>query len=88
MTFWMVLTVLLSFFICSLGLQKGVERITKVMMAFLFFCILPYPLRAQVTPARRCGGAEILPGARFRKNGRSTASVKLYLPPWARPSSR
>ena len=29
MTFWMVLVVLLSFFICSLGLQKGVERITR-----------------------------------------------------------
>ena len=31
MTFWMVLIVLTSFFVCSLGLQKGVERITKAV---------------------------------------------------------
>lgn len=46
MTFWMVLTVLLSFFICSLGLQKGVERITKVMMAFLFLIMLVLCVRS------------------------------------------
>ena len=40
MTFWMVLVVLLSFFICSLGLQKGVERITKAMMSCLFLILL------------------------------------------------
>lgn len=39
MTFWMVLVVLLSFGVCSLGLQKGVERITKVMMSCLFVII-------------------------------------------------
>ena len=32
---WMVLATLLGFGICSLGLQKGVERITKVMMVCL-----------------------------------------------------
>lgn len=40
MTFWMILAVLLSFGICSLGLQKGVERITKVMMLCLFALIV------------------------------------------------
>ena len=40
MTFWMVLAVLLSFSICSLGLQKGVERITKVMMLCLLALII------------------------------------------------
>ncbi|MCI8597679.1 MAG: sodium-dependent transporter [Lachnospiraceae bacterium] len=40
MTFWMVVTVLLSFGICSLGLRNGVERITKIMMAFLFVILL------------------------------------------------
>lgn len=40
MTFWMILAVLLSFGICSLGLQKGVERITKVMMICLLALIV------------------------------------------------
>ena len=40
MTFWMILAVLLSFGICSLGLQKGVERITKVMMLCLLALIV------------------------------------------------
>lgn len=35
MTFWMIVIVLLGFFICSLGLEKGVERITKGMMIAL-----------------------------------------------------
>lgn len=35
MTFWMILAVLLAFGICLLGLEKGVERITKVMMICL-----------------------------------------------------
>lgn len=35
MTFWMVLAVLIGFGVCSLGLQKGVEKITKVMMSCL-----------------------------------------------------
>lgn len=35
MTFWMILAVLLAFGICLLGLQKGVERITKIMMICL-----------------------------------------------------
>lgn len=30
--FWMVLVVLIGIFVCSIGLQKGVERITKWMM--------------------------------------------------------
>ncbi len=50
MTFWMVLTVLLSFFICSLGLQKGVERITKVMMAFLFVILAVLCVRSVTLP--------------------------------------
>ena len=40
MTFWMILTVLLSFGICSLGLQGGIERITKVMMSCLLVLIV------------------------------------------------
>lgn len=40
MTFWMILAVLLSFGICSLGLRNGVERITKVMMLCLLVLIV------------------------------------------------
>lgn len=40
MTFWMAAAVVLAFGICSLGLQKGVERITKVMMICLLALII------------------------------------------------
>lgn len=40
MTFWMILAVVVSFGICSLGLQKGVERVTKVMMLCLLALIV------------------------------------------------
>ncbi|MDY3249563.1 MAG: sodium-dependent transporter [Candidatus Choladocola sp.] len=40
LTFWMVLVVLISFGICVLGVQKGVERITKVMMIALLALIM------------------------------------------------
>ncbi len=40
MIFWMVLVVVLGFFICSRGVQKGVEKITKVMMIALLALII------------------------------------------------
>lgn len=40
LTFWMIVIVLLGFGICSMGLQNGVERITKIMMAFLFVILI------------------------------------------------
>ncbi len=40
MTFWMILVVVVSFLICSLGLQNGVEKITKVMMIALLGLII------------------------------------------------
>ena len=40
MGLWMVITVLISFAVCSIGLQKGIERITKVMMTCLLVLIL------------------------------------------------
>ncbi len=46
MTFWMVITVLLSFGICNLGLQNGVERITKIMMGFLFVILIVLCIRS------------------------------------------
>lgn len=46
MTGWMLAAVVLSFGICSLGLQKGVERITKVMMGFLFVILVALCIRS------------------------------------------
>lgn len=40
MSFWMILVVVLSFGICSLGVQKGLERITKFMMICLLGLIV------------------------------------------------
>lgn len=40
MGFWMFLVVIIGFFVCSRGVQKGVEKITKVMMLALLFLIV------------------------------------------------
>lgn len=45
MTGWMVLAVLLSFGICLLGLEKGVERITKIMMICLLSVMIVLVVR-------------------------------------------
>lgn len=39
-TVWMAITVLLGFFVCSRGLQNGIERIGKWMMGALFLLIV------------------------------------------------
>ena len=36
LTGWMLLVAVIGFGVCAMGVQKGVERITKVMMAALF----------------------------------------------------
>lgn len=45
MIFWMSCVVFISFGICSLGLQKGVEKITKFMMSGLLFIMLILTVR-------------------------------------------
>ncbi len=50
MTFWMVLAVLIGFGVCSLGLQKGVEKITKVMMSCLLLIMGLLVVRAVTLP--------------------------------------
>ena len=71
MTFWMVLVVLLSFFICSLGLQKGVERITKAMMSCLFLILLILRIRSVTLPGASEGlRFYLIPDfTRFTENG-------------------
>lgn len=46
MTFWMLVVVILGFGVCSLGLQKGVEKITKVMMTALLGLIIILAIHA------------------------------------------
>lgn len=46
MTAWMIVTVMIGFFVCSLGLQNGVERITKVMMSSLFIIMIALAVRS------------------------------------------
>ena len=46
MTFWMLVVGVLGFGVCSLGLQKGVEKITKVMMTALLGLIIILAIHA------------------------------------------
>ena len=48
--FWIVLTTLLGFGICMLGLRKGVEKITKIMMSSLFVIMLVLAVRSFTLP--------------------------------------
>lgn len=50
MGFWMVVTVLLCFAVCSRGLQNGVEKINKVMMTCLLLLILVLVVRSVTLP--------------------------------------
>ena len=43
---WMLVSVAIGFAICSLGLQNGVERITKCMMACLFLIMIVLCVRS------------------------------------------
>ena len=52
---FMVLAVVLGFLICSMGLQKGVERITKVMMIALLAIITLLAVRAVSLPGAGSG---------------------------------
>lgn len=54
MTGWMAATVLGGFLVCSFGLQKGLERITKVMMLGLLCLIALLAVHSLTLP----GGAE------------------------------
>lgn len=44
--FWMLAVIILGFLVCSLGLQKGVEKITTVMMTCLFLVIIVLIIRS------------------------------------------
>ncbi len=47
---WMVTISIIGFAICAIGLQKGVERVTKVMMSALFVIMIVLVIRAVTLP--------------------------------------
>ncbi|WP_058484888.1 sodium-dependent transporter [Defluviitalea phaphyphila] len=48
--FWMIIVSILGFGVCSLGLQNGVEKITKVMMSALFLIMIALVIRSVTLP--------------------------------------
>ena len=55
MGFWMAVTVVAGFFICSRGLQNGLEKITKWMMAALLLLILVLAGHSLILPGAKEG---------------------------------
>lgn len=55
MTVYMAIIVVSGFSICSFGLQKGVERVTKVMMSFFFILLLVLAFKSVTLPNAELG---------------------------------
>lgn len=55
MTGWMILTVLLSFGVCGMGLEKGIEKITKIMMSVLIVLMVVLAVHSLVLPNASAG---------------------------------
>ncbi|WP_195983444.1 sodium-dependent transporter [Clostridium sp. D33t1_170424_F3] len=55
MTIAMIFVVVLCFGICSFGLQKGVEKVTKVMMVSLFIIMILLAIRSVTLPGAQEG---------------------------------
>lgn len=50
MGLWMAITVIVGFIVCSFGLQKGIERISKWMMSALLILIIVLAVHSLVLP--------------------------------------
>jgi len=50
MIIWLVITTVVCFGICSLGLQEGVERVTKVLMVGLLALIITLAVKSMTLP--------------------------------------
>lgn len=50
MALWMVITTVLCFGVCSLGLQEGVEKVTKFMMVLLLAIIVVLAVKSMTLP--------------------------------------
>lgn len=55
MTLWMMIAVVGSFLVCALGLQNGVEKITKVMMTILIVLMLILAVNSVFLPGASKG---------------------------------
>lgn len=55
MTVFMIITVVVAFGVCSLGLQNGVERITKVMMLLLIVLMIMLAVHSLFLPNMQAG---------------------------------
>lgn len=55
MTIWTVITTVVCFGICSLGLQEGVEKITKIMMVLLLAIIVILAIKSITLPNASIG---------------------------------
>ncbi|MEE8716404.1 MAG: sodium-dependent transporter [Coriobacteriales bacterium] len=52
---WMLITIALGLLVCSLGLQRGVERVSKVMMVALLFIMVLLAVRSVTLPGSAAG---------------------------------
>ncbi len=50
MMVWMIVAIVLSFSVCAMGLQKGVEKITKLMMTALIVIMVVLAINSLVLP--------------------------------------
>ncbi len=57
MGLWMAVTVVAGFLVCSLGIQKGLERITKWMMCSLLVLILVLAVHSLLLPGAKEGAS-------------------------------
>lgn len=57
MVFWMFIVIAIGFSVCALGLQNGVERITKVMMSGLLFILIALAIYVAFLPGSSKGYA-------------------------------
>ena len=55
LTGWMLLVCVIGFGVCALGVQKGVERITKYMMAALFVIMIVLCVHSVLLPGGQAG---------------------------------
>ena len=55
LTLWTIITIVLAFSICSLGMEKGVEKITKIMMVCLIGLILVLVINSLTLPGASAG---------------------------------
>ncbi len=53
--FWMALVTLIGFGVCFIGLRKGVEKVSKIMMSGLFVLLVVLAVRSVTLPGAEAG---------------------------------